>query len=62
MSTPAAPGPGHRDPAAALDFTDPLSRPSDDDTDRGWNERPGTGDGGADDLARFLEEKPPHHL
>ncbi|HEX5569360.1 MAG TPA: hypothetical protein VFY14_20985 [Streptomyces sp.] len=61
MSTPTAPGPGHRVPAAALDFTDPLSVPSDDDTDRGWNERPGTGDG-ADELTRFLEEKPPHHL
>ncbi|SFJ76112.1 hypothetical protein [Streptomyces pini] len=67
MSTPATPGSGHgsapRDPASALDFSDPLSRPSADDTDRGWGERPEAGgDGGAGDLARFLDEKPPHHL
>ncbi|MEE1938431.1 hypothetical protein V1L54_03215 [Streptomyces sp. TRM 70361] len=65
MDTPATPGPGHRapaDPASALDFTDPLSRPSGDDTDRGWGERTDTAGGDAADLARFLEEKPPHHL
>ncbi|SEQ55299.1 hypothetical protein [Streptomyces radiopugnans] len=69
MSTPATPGAasGHgaapRDPASALDFSDPLSRPSADDTDRGWGERPEAGgEGGAADLARFLDEKPPHHL
>ncbi|WP_199185674.1 hypothetical protein [Streptomyces carminius] len=70
MNTPATPGPGHRapaDPASALDFTDPLSRPSNDDTDRGWGdrgwgERADTAGGDAADLARFLEEKPPHHL
>ncbi|ADI09598.1 hypothetical protein SBI_06478 [Streptomyces bingchenggensis BCW-1] len=65
MST--APDPGPRDPAAALIFDDPLAQQSSDDTDRGWGERaPGGGVGdGADsaaDLARFLEEKPPHHL
>ncbi|MEU7165174.1 hypothetical protein AB0A70_11090 [Streptomyces morookaense] len=55
MST--APEP--RDPAAALIFDDPLSRPSADDTDRGWgDERPSA----AADLARFLNEKPPHHI
>ncbi|MGI5195622.1 hypothetical protein ACQEVY_18555 [Streptomyces sp. CA-288835] len=44
----------------ALVFDDPLSRQSEDDTDRGWGERP-SGDS-AGDLARFLDEKPPHHL
>ncbi|WP_328769367.1 hypothetical protein [Streptomyces sp. NBC_00286] len=43
-----------------LVFDDPLSRQSADDTDGGWGERP-SGDG-AGDLARFLDEKPPHHL
>ncbi|MFI1198945.1 hypothetical protein ACH4VR_05700 [Streptomyces sp. NPDC020883] len=47
--------------AAALIFDDPLSRRSSDDTDRGWGERP-TASGSAADLARFLDEKPPHHL
>ncbi|MFF2810940.1 hypothetical protein ACFVT2_27945 [Streptomyces sp. NPDC058000] len=47
--------------AAALIFDDPLSQQSSDDTDRGWGERPTTRDGAAD-LARFLDEKPPHHL
>ncbi|MFH8403534.1 hypothetical protein ACH4FX_02000 [Streptomyces sp. NPDC018019] len=46
---------------AALIFDDPLSRPSSDDTDRGWGERPAGNDSAAD-LARFLDEKPPHHL
>ncbi|AWW39106.1 hypothetical protein ADL00_28105 [Streptomyces sp. AS58] len=50
-----------RDPKAALIFDDPLSQQSPDDTDRGWGDRPGTG-GATDDLTRFLEEKPPHHL
>jgi hypothetical protein len=53
-------GPTPRDPAAALVFDDPLSQPSRDDTDSGWGERPVAG--GAGDLARFLDEKPPHHL
>ncbi|MGI5352972.1 hypothetical protein ACQEU8_33050 [Streptomyces sp. CA-250714] len=52
-----------RDAAASLVFDDPLSRPSSDDTDRGWGEGAGSVSGGADgDLARFLDEKPPHHL
>ncbi|NGO73218.1 hypothetical protein [Streptomyces boncukensis] len=52
------------DPAAGLVFDDPLSRRSEDDSDRGWGEGAsgGSGTGGAADLARFLDEKPPHHL
>ncbi|MGI5338460.1 hypothetical protein ACQEVS_14185 [Streptomyces sp. CA-181903] len=46
---------------AALIFDDPLDRQSADDTDRGWGERP-TGQDSAADLARFLDEKPPHHI
>ncbi len=45
----------------ALIFDDPLDQQSADDTDRGWGERPPAG-GSAADLARFLDEKPPHHL
>ncbi|MFJ8887829.1 hypothetical protein ACIRJR_31105 [Streptomyces sp. NPDC102402] len=44
----------------ALVFDDPLDRQSSDDTDRGWGERAPAG--GAADLARFLDEKPPHHI
>ncbi|WP_411121643.1 hypothetical protein [Streptomyces sp. x-19] len=47
--------------AAALIFDDPLSQQSSDDTDRGWGERAASTDSAAD-LARFLDEKPPHHL
>ncbi len=55
------------DPAAALDFGDPLGLPSVDDTDGGWGEGtsgagPGSSGDAAADLARFLDEKPPHHL
>ncbi|WP_327156436.1 hypothetical protein [Streptomyces tubercidicus] len=53
---PVAPG-----SAARLIFDDPLNQQSSDDTDRGWGERPAGGDSAAD-LARFLDEKPPHHL
>ncbi len=69
MSSTASPGPA-ADPAdsgatpaapVAIVFDDPLDRPSADDTDEGWGERPG-GRGGAADLARFLDEKPPHHI
>ncbi|GAA2328675.1 hypothetical protein [Streptomyces cuspidosporus] len=62
MST--APDPGPRDPSAALIFDDPLAQRSSDDTDRGWGERQAGGDtaDSAADLARFLDEKPPHHL
>ncbi|MCX2968175.1 hypothetical protein WDH52_12795 [Streptomyces sp. TRM70308] len=56
------PAPAPRDPAAALVFDDPLSGRAGDDTDRGWGERPAmTGDAAAD-LARFLDDVPPHHL
>lgn len=48
--------------AAALIFDDPLDQQSADDTDRGWGERPGSGNSSAADLARFLDEKPPHHI
>ncbi|KAA6221342.1 hypothetical protein CP973_04575 [Streptomyces albofaciens JCM 4342] len=58
MSTTPEPRP---EAPAALIFDDPLSRPSSDDTDRGWGERPAGNDSAAD-LARFLDEKPPHHL
>lgn len=47
--------------AARLIFDDPLSQQSSDDTDTGWGERSASGSGPAD-LARFLDEKPPHHL
>lgn len=61
------------DPAARLSFDDPLSLRSADDTDSGWGDgqagdgSTGSGSrggqsGSAADLARFLEEKPPHHL
>ncbi|MDI9886576.1 hypothetical protein QMZ92_19885 [Streptomyces sp. HNM0645] len=69
MST--APSTGPRDaeeprpqvlPKPGLIFDDPLDQQSADDTDRGWGERsPASGDSAAD-LARFLDEKPPHHL
>lgn len=51
---PAAPARPSR-----LVFDDPLDGRSADDSDRGWGER-STGSGG--DLARFLDEKPPHHI
>ncbi|MFF2138056.1 hypothetical protein [Streptomyces sp. NPDC058193] len=76
MSTAPAPGPRESEPQQqtrpeqprpessprppALVFDDPLDRQSSDDTDQGWGERaPGSG---AADLARFLDEKPPHHI
>ncbi|MFJ7329389.1 hypothetical protein ACIQVN_24510 [Streptomyces cyaneofuscatus] len=48
-------------PKPVLIFDDPLDQQSSDDTDRGWGERPSGGSGAAD-LARFLDEKPPHHI
>lgn len=48
-------------PRPKLVFDDPFDQQSSDDTDRGWGERPPAG-GGAADLARFLDEKPPHHI
>ncbi|MEU5897838.1 MULTISPECIES: hypothetical protein [Streptomyces] len=71
MSTAPAPEPRDPDEPApkptakaknALVFDDPLAQQSSDDTDRGWGERADTGGDGAADLARFLDEKPPHHL
>lgn len=75
MST--APTPGARDaepnqppkpkpnqsaqPKPALFFDDPLDQQSPDDTDQGWGERAPSGSSAAD-LARFLDEKPPHHI
>lgn len=50
--------------ASGLVFDDPLSRPSADDSDRGWGDS-GSGSASAsaeDDFTRFLNEKPPHHL
>lgn len=58
----------HRAPAvtpSALVFDDPMSLQSSDDTDRGWGEGSygrGAGSSSAADLARFLDEKPPHHI
>ncbi|WP_415950161.1 hypothetical protein [Streptomyces sp. KLOTTS4A1] len=49
-------------PRPALAFDDPLDQQSSDDTDRGWGERPTSGGDSAADLARFLDEKPPHHI
>ncbi|MFK4066038.1 hypothetical protein [Streptomyces sp. NPDC029674] len=67
MST--APAPEPRDPDEPkpkaknkLVFDDPLSQQSSDDTDRGWGERAESGGDSTADLARFLDEKPPHHL
>ncbi|MYT72710.1 hypothetical protein ACN2WE_17590 [Streptomyces sp. cg28] len=54
--------PKKRDPKAALIFDDPLSAQSADDSDHGWGERPTASDNSAADLARFLDEKPPHHI
>ncbi|MBM7171169.1 hypothetical protein JQK87_22750 [Streptomyces sp. G44] len=59
--SPASPEQGKK-PRNALVFDDPLSQQSSDDTDRGWGERAEAGRDSAADLARFLDEKPPHHL
>ncbi|MFD6528705.1 hypothetical protein [Streptomyces sp. NPDC060184] len=77
MSTAPAPGPSEPQPEQQtapeqtapeqprprpkLHFGDPLDQQSSDDTDQGWGERPAAG-GSAADLARFLDEKPPHHI
>ncbi|MFI6940326.1 hypothetical protein ACIBI4_13720 [Streptomyces sp. NPDC050418] len=66
MSTAPKPHDGEQPeqprPRPALVFDDPLDQQSSDDTDRGWGERPGAGGDSAADLARFLDEKPPHHI
>ncbi|WP_406114866.1 hypothetical protein [Streptomyces sp. NBC_01014] len=64
MSSTSAPDPRDDEqprPKPTLIFDDPLDQQSPDDTDRGWGERPSSTDGAAD-LARFLDEKPPHHI
>jgi hypothetical protein len=53
-TTPEPPVPG-----GGLVFDDPLGQQTSDDVDLGWGDE-SRGDRG--DLARFLDEKPPHHL
>ncbi|PZT72354.1 MULTISPECIES: hypothetical protein [unclassified Streptomyces] len=48
-------------PRPALVFDDPLDQRASDDTDQAWGDRPPSS-GSAADLARFLDEKPPHHI
>ncbi|NJQ17749.1 hypothetical protein HCN52_23120 [Streptomyces bohaiensis] len=57
------PDPPRDAPHTRLDFEDPLAAGSRDDSDEGWggDERRRVPDAAAD-LARFLDEKPPHHL
>ncbi|MFF3323149.1 hypothetical protein [Streptomyces sp. NPDC002889] len=67
MSTAPTSGPRaakqpRQQPKPKLIFDDPLDQQSSDDTDRGWGERPPAGGDSAADLARFLDEKPPHHV
>ncbi|TDC74363.1 AMP-binding protein [Streptomyces hainanensis] len=52
----------HREepPADRLVFDDPLQHRSADDSDGGWGDHPPQDTAG--DLARFVNEKPPHHL
>ncbi|MET8688420.1 hypothetical protein ABZV77_29860 [Streptomyces sp. NPDC004732] len=61
---PDEPKPNEPEPKAknALVFDDPLEQQSSDDTDRGWGERAESRGDSAADLARFLDEKPPHHI
>ncbi|WP_175548765.1 hypothetical protein [Mangrovactinospora gilvigrisea] len=51
-------------PGQRIDFDDPLTAVSRDDSDEGWGGRDSASAGqrGEDDLARFLSEKPPHHV
>lgn len=58
---PSSAGPAPRDPTAALIFDDPLAGEAADDRGEGWGDPPAE-DGGAAELRRLLEEKPPHHL
>ncbi|MFE3687314.1 hypothetical protein ACFXPM_29335 [Streptomyces sp. NPDC059095] len=60
-SAPASAPTERPKPKPRLVFDDPLDQQSADDTDRGWGERPASA-GSAADLARFLDEKPPHHI
>ncbi|MEU9128228.1 hypothetical protein AB0D08_08990 [Kitasatospora sp. NPDC048540] len=52
-----------RTPAAKakLVFADPLERQTSDDTDQGWGERPGGGEGSGRGLDWYLSQRPPHH-
>ncbi|MGW2838391.1 hypothetical protein ACWCWD_11410 [Streptomyces sp. NPDC001493] len=61
QTAPQQAAPEQPRPRPKLHFGDPLDQQSSDDTDQGWGERPATG-GSAADLARFLDEKPPHHI
>lgn len=56
------PGGTAPDPKDAIVFDDPLGHKSADDTDQGWGERPPAQSESAAELARFLDEKPPHHI
>ena len=60
MTSASAPAP--RDPKDAIVFDDPLAQQSSDEMDQGWGDGPWITGGSAADLARFLDEKPPHHL
>jgi hypothetical protein len=59
MSEAPAPEPSSPPPFPGLVFDDPAAALSADDSDRGWGDDRPTG--GPADLARFLDEKPPHH-
>ncbi|GAA2270527.1 MULTISPECIES: hypothetical protein [Kitasatospora] len=48
-------------PKAKLVFGDPLDRQTGDDTDRGWGERPESGESGGRGLDWYLSQRPPHH-
>ncbi|WP_329457372.1 hypothetical protein [Streptomyces sp. NBC_01497] len=62
-ASPASASPSSALPARpGLVFDDPLDQRSADDSDDGWGERPAVNSGTAADLARFLDEKPPHHI
>ncbi|WP_405784196.1 hypothetical protein [Streptomyces sp. NBC_00859] len=68
MSTEPSPEPSAKvdpkprpKPQSKLVFDDPLDQQSPDDTDHGWGGQTSSGSS-ASDLARFLDEKPPHHI
>ncbi|MFB6892599.1 hypothetical protein ACFCX4_25170 [Kitasatospora sp. NPDC056327] len=56
----AADGPA-RAAKARLVFGDPLDQQSRDDTDSGWGDRPGAGEGTGRGLEWYLSQRPPHH-
>jgi len=55
---PAAPPPP---PPLDLDSVDLDPSQTSDDTDASWGDVPSSGSA-VDDLRRYLEEKPPHHV